>query len=270
MSIPIDFLSGECKLKGRLHPAAGTAPFPTILLLPGFPGNEDDVLELGAQVGARGINVLTFNYQGTYQSEGVYSLRNTMQDISAGIEYLQQDDVVRQFDIDSNRFILGGYSYGGGMALAYAATHLKIKRVFSIAGTDHGEFARAYLRDTTFAEMIDEDFEALRFPAGPVRFAKKEVVAELTQNPDPYDLRLNAAALSNRDVLLIGGWDDPYSTIEDHVLPFYRALVACDAPNVRLMALQDSHAFEMSRGELARIVAEWVLRESPDLATGSP
>lgn len=257
--VPVEFVSAGCKIQGKFHRATGAPPFPTVLLLHGFPGNEEDVLELGQRMSADGINVLTFNYQGTYQSEGGYSLRNTMKDIAAGMTYLEQDDVVDGFGIDRERLILGGYSYGGGMALAYAASHPEIERIVSIAGTDHGEFTREYLRNPAFAEMIDAEFEALKFPDGPVRFAGKDAVAELKQNPEPYDLRQNAASLAGRDILLIGGWDDPYVTIEDHVLPVYRALMACSAPGVRIRALQDGHSFETSREELAHIVTAWVL-----------
>lgn len=259
MSIPLEFVSAGSKIQGKFHPATGVPPFHTVLMLSGLPGNEDDVLELGQLMSQRGINSLIFNYQGTHQSGGTYSLRNTLKDIQAAIEYLHQDDVIREFKIDTDRLILGGYSYGGGMALTYAANHAEINRIVSIAGTDHGEFVREYMRNSTFAEMIDASFEEMKYPAGPIHFGGKEAITKLMQNPDPYDLRLSAAALANRDILLIGGWDDPNVTIEHHILPFYRALVASNAVRVRLIAFQDDHAFEKSRGELAHIVANWIL-----------
>lgn len=259
MGISIEFVSAGCKIRGKFFRAKGGGSFPTMLLLPGFPGNEEDVLELGQRMSPRGVSVVTFNYQGTYRSEGDYSLRNTLTDIAGAMEYLERDDVAQKFDVDRDRVILGGYSYGGGMALAYAAGHPEIERIVSIAGTDHGEFAREYLRNPAFAEMIDVGFEALKYPDGPVRFGGKDAVTELKQDPAPYDLRRNAATLAGRDLLLVGGWDDPYVTIEGHVLPLYRALVAHDAAQVRIVALQDGHEFEKSRGELARIMTEWVL-----------
>jgi len=144
------------------------------------------------------------------------------------------------------------------MALAYAAGHPEIKRIFSIAGTDHDEFAREYMRNSTFSEMIDAMFEELKFPTGPVHFEGKEAIKVLTQNPDPYDLRLSATALANRDILLIGGWDDLNVTIEQHILPFYRALIDANARKLQIIAFQDNHAFERSREELAATVVRWV------------
>jgi len=259
MKVPVELASEGYRIRGKFYPATGESHLPTVLLLQGFPGNEDDVLELGHRMSQHGINSLTFNYRGTYQSEGTYGLQTTFLDIQAAIEYLHQEDIVHRFKIDTGRLILGGYSYGGGMALAYAVGHPEIKRIFSIAGTDHGEFAREYTRNAAFSEMIDAMFEELKFPSGPVHFGSevRVTIEELVQNPDPYDLRLCATALADRDLLLIGGWDDSQVTIEHHILPPYRVLVN-EKAQVRIVAFQDNHAFGKCRDELARTVVDWV------------
>lgn len=258
MGIPVEFVSQECKLRGRFYRALGEPPFPTILLLGGFPGNETDVLELGQGLSQHGVSTLTFNYCGTHQSEGTYSLRHTLEDIHAAWLYLHEEGVIRSFQINTGRLLVGGYSYGGGMALVYAVGHADIKRVLSIAGTDHGELTRAYKRSPALAATIDATFEELKAPTGPVRFEGKGAIEELTQDSAPYDLVLSAAALANRDILLIGGWDDLNVTIEHHVLPFYRALVDANAQKVQIVAFQDNHAFERSREGLAATVVRWV------------
>ncbi len=259
MKIPVEWVSEGCKIKGNFYQAVGEPPFPTALLLPGWPGNEEDVLGLGQRMSQYGIHVLTFNYRGTHQSEGTWSLKNALEDTQAAWSYLHEEAVIQKFQIDTGKLVLGGTSFGGGMALSYAASHPEIRRVISIAGTDHGEFAREYLRDAASSEMIDAMFEELKFPHGPVHFEGKKAIKELTQNPDPYDLRLNAPALADRDLLLVGGWDDPFVTIEHHILPLYRVLVNTKARQVRIVALQDGHAFKESREELARIVINWIL-----------
>ena len=106
--------------------------------------------------------------------------------------------------------------------------------------------------------MIDAILEELKSPAGPVRFEGKAANEELMQNPTPYDLRINAAALANRDILLIGGWDDTNVTIEHHILPFYRTLVNTNAQKVQITAFQDNHEFEKSREELAATIIRWI------------
>lgn len=253
----IEFLSHGYKIRGEIHLVDGEATPHTVLLLHGFPGNVGDVLNLGQRLSRCGFNTLVFNYRGTHGSEGTFSLQNTIEDIQAAYAYLHQEQVLREFNLNPNELILGGYSYGGGMALAYAANHPEIKRVFSISGTDHGELAREYERNSALAERISVEFDEMKGPSGPVRLEFR-TFKELIQDLSRYDLKLAATALANRDILLIGGWDDFNVMIEHHVLPFYRALVEAKAQKVQIAAFQDNHAFEKSREELAAIVTRWI------------
>jgi len=83
MKKSIEFDSNNHKIQGKFYHAEGEPPFPTVLLLSGFPGNEDDVLGLSQKMIQHGINMLTFNYRGIYKSEGIFSLQNTYEDIQA-------------------------------------------------------------------------------------------------------------------------------------------------------------------------------------------
>ena len=89
MKTDIQFFCREQTIQGKFYSASGTAfSFPTILLLHGFPGNEEHVLGLGAELSLRGFNTLTFNYRGTYQSEGDFSLKNSLEDIQVAFDFL--------------------------------------------------------------------------------------------------------------------------------------------------------------------------------------
>jgi pimeloyl-ACP methyl ester carboxylesterase len=255
MKKSVEFLSKGHKIRAEFYHADGQTATHTALLLLGFPDSLDDVLGLGQRMSRQGINLLTFNYRGTHNSEGIFSFENSLEDIEAAYAYLHQERITREFQVVTNKLVLGGISYGGGMALTYAASHPEIRRVVSIAGTNNGEFAQEYLRNPTFAQWFDTWFEEQKFPAGRVRSEGREGFKWL-QNPDPYDLKLGATALA--DILLIGGWDDQCTTIEHHVLPFYRALMEADARSVQIATVQDNHAFERSREELAAIVIRWV------------
>ena len=146
------------------------------------------------------------------------------------------------------------------MGMAYTAKQEEVRRVFSIAGTDHGQFARDYLQNPTFAENIDTWFDGLKFPNGPVHFEGKEAVKELTRNSDIYDLKLITEHLANRDILIIAGWDDQSVSMESHILPFYRALVGANAQQVQIYAFQDNHLFENTHKQLAHTVINWILK----------
>ena len=58
------------KLKGEFYISASGDNSPTLILLQGFPGNESDVLGLSNIISKAGINVITFNYSGTFRSQG--------------------------------------------------------------------------------------------------------------------------------------------------------------------------------------------------------
>jgi pimeloyl-ACP methyl ester carboxylesterase len=259
--VTIDFDSKGDTVYGKFAPGKGALPRTTVLLVPGFPGGEQDVLGLAGCLSQRGINALFFNYRGTYRSEGTLTLDGSLEDVGAAMEYLHRESVVRRFQIDPSRIVLGGYSHGGGLSLIYAAAHPEIRRVFSIAGNDFGEFARQYRRDPAFAAALDKEFRELEAPSGPVRYGDEVPPGRLLEDPDPYDLRLHAPALADRDLLLVGGWDDPGATIEHYVLPLYRALCEAGAQHVRIEALQDDHDFASSGRDLADLLARWVTRQ---------
>lgn len=251
-------------LSGIIYPVSDKGPFPTVLLLRGFPGGESDVFGLGENFQKAGILALIFNYSGTYGSEGEYSMEYTPKDVEAAFDFLRTSENIEKYKIDTTKLFLGGYSYGGGMALTYAATHPEIRRVFSIAGTDHGEFFREYFRNENFAQMIDDMFEQLMAPDGPVRFEEgkmpKDITPEDVNNSldSTIDLRKCSPLIANRKILLIAGSDDPMVTMENHMLPLYRALQNEGAENVKFVIFQDDHSFRKSREIIAETILNWI------------
>ena len=260
MKTSVQFKSGQNTVFGKCYTVVDPADaLATLVLLPGFPGNEDDVLGLGEALSLQGLNTLTFNYRGSYQSEGLFSLKHTLEDIQAAFDFLKDSETQEKLAIKPHKLLLGGWSYGGGMGLIYAALHPEIRHVFSIAGTDHGEFAREYQRNKTFATMIDGEFEMLKHPNGPMRFLDTYPIEdELLPNQSHYDLISQAANLVDRDVFLMGGWDDLESPIEDHLLPCYRKLKEQGAERVSIKMFQDDHVFQSSRSALVDAIMDWV------------
>jgi len=259
--VSIAFISEGACVRGRFFPAAGTAPATTLLFVPGWPGNPNDVLGLGALLAEQGINVCTFNPRGLHQSEGISSHANVLQDIGAAWQWLRQADVQRRFELDTTRLALGGHSYGGGMAMAYAARDSSVRRVISIAGNDHGEFARELQRNPAFAEYVRRMLLSTREPEGPARFDVEAGFKELVDHQDVYGLRENAANLADRAILLFGGWEDEQVTIDQYLLPLYRALKSAGAAKVTFLVYHTDHEFSNVRPRLASDIAGWLLRD---------
>lgn len=79
----------------------------------------------------------------------------------------------------------------------------------------------------------------------------------LAINPT-YDLIYCAPLLATKNIFLIGGWNDWNVSIENVVLPLYRALIKEGAKNVKITAFQDDHSFRNSRNELAQAIIVWI------------
>jgi fermentation-respiration switch protein FrsA (DUF1100 family) len=251
------------KIEGKFYIPEGTGNFPTVILLKGFYDPQDDVLGIGKILSEAGFGTLTFQYSGTDKSQGEFSFKNTQKDIRAAFEFIHQPKNILKYKIDTTSIHLGGLSYGGGMALTYAADHPEINSVFSIAGTDHGEFLREYMNNPNMQQWFDKWIAGLAAPEGPVRivsgFSTKAIVDMGIKNYLPtLDLRKSAPLLAQTPILLIGGWDDTNISIDYHLLPLYRALKNENAKKVKITAVQDNHSFRNSSSELAQIIIDWL------------
>jgi pimeloyl-ACP methyl ester carboxylesterase len=259
----IELVRDDIVLKGKFFSADGLGPFVTLILLPGFPGNTTDVLGLGKMLSQKKVNVLTFNYGGTHHSQGEWGFENSQKDIDAAYRFLAQQENIQRFKIDPARIYLGGWSYGGGMALAYASRHPEITSVFSIAGNDHCEFLRQYNLNSEMKKIVDNMFDEVGRPGGIVRIAPgqlpKDLAKDITGNMDiAFDFKEIAPVTARKDVLLIGGWDDWNVPFDGIVFPFYKELKKEKAEKLLMVGLHDDHYFRNSRTEIAQILTEWI------------
>jgi len=262
-SVPVEFLSGGENIRGQFFESAHGDPIATLVLVPGWPGNPRDVLGLGALLADLNVNVLMFNPRGLHQSEGTSTFPHTIEDIAESLKWLRQADTRQRFRIDINRIALGGHSYGGGMAMAYAAADPGIRRVISIAGNDLGYFIRRIQSDPSFAEQMRQFLMSTLAPKGPARFDLEADLKELADHQDVYGLRENAGRLADRSILLIGGWEDEQTTVDDVLLPLYRSLKAAGASDVTFLTYHDDHGFGTVRQQLAADIQQWLISHMP-------
>jgi len=150
------------------------------------------------------------------------------------------------------------------MSLAYAAQDETVRRVFSIAGTDHGQFIRQYQTDDAFASMVDQILTSSAAPAGPIRFDVAHGLSEMAEGQDVYGLLENAEALADRSVLLVGGWEDVNVTVDDTLLPLYRALASAGSEDVRFDVYHADHSFTAVRADLHSDLLTWLARSTRD------
>jgi pimeloyl-ACP methyl ester carboxylesterase len=253
--IPIEFLSSESNVRGYLFPSSGDIVIATVLFLQGFPGTEGDEL-ICRRLAKANANVLTFNYRGTFQSEGEFSFSNAVADIGAALKYLKAPKNQREFRIDTTKIVLGGWSFGSGIAPAGTVRNQEIKKLFLISGRDFFKEAQHIAQDPDYEKEVRKNLETIQAPEGPVNF-RDDILSDLVANQAAFEINKLVPLLIDRDILLIGGWDDGVVPIEDHILPLYRSLAEKGA-KVSIKAYQDDHEFSESKDQIVELIIKWL------------
>lgn len=235
--------------------STGENPSETILLLPGWGGGPTDVLGIGNALSTEGIPVVVLSPRGWHDSEGVAGFANGFEDIRAALAWVRNSN---RTDLKPSKIILGGHSWGGGMSLAYAAQDTTISRVFSVAGTDHAILIRNYQTDKNLAEIVDRILTSTKAPEGPIRFDVQETLNELKTGQKMFGIIENAGNLADRSILIFGGWEDANTTIDDFLLPNYRALKAAGANDITFKTYHDNHGFGTVREQLYTDLVLWI------------
>lgn len=256
------FRSESSKIRGLLYKASGAGPFPTVILCHGFPGNNTDVLGLGQRLMKEGFNALSFNYRGTWRSEGTLTGGNSLEDVISAIRYVKSSSVAREFNVDSSSITIIGYSYGGGMALLGSLNDPTVRRVVCIAGGDLTVIGRMMQRSDEFRQFVETGLDKDVSDSGSRAPKAKELFAEVLADIDKYDLIKHAEGLSCKDILIIGGWRDQQATIEHHILPLFRALQKHGAKQVQIETFDTDHSFGNVRDKLAEKIISWLKRDN--------
>lgn len=237
--------------------AAPSKPEATVLLVPGWAAGPTDVLGIGRALSAAGISVVVLTPRGWHESEGTATFANALNDIGVALDWIRK---ASRADLNASNIALGGHSWGGGMSLAYAARDTSVKRVFSVAGTDHAQLIRQHGSDADFATSVDRALASSAAPRGPIRFEVERALQELVEGQAVYGLLENASRLVDRSILLFGGWEDVNVTVDHTLLPFYRRLRGAGAQDVTFETYHTDHGFGRVRSELIGHLAAWIRR----------
>src|SRR4051794_25758862 len=141
--------------------AGGAGLHPTMVLLHGFPGNEQN-LDLAQAIRRAGWNVLTLHYRGAWGSPGIFSIAHVLEDADAAVSFVRSPEVSAKFGIDTHRIVLAGHSMGGFASAFHARTDHRLLGVVLIdawnVGADGLEFANAKgaARTALIAKAFDD------------------------------------------------------------------------------------------------------------------
>jgi pimeloyl-ACP methyl ester carboxylesterase len=235
--------SHEILLNGVVYTPSGAGPHPTVLLLHGFPGNEQN-LDLAQAIRRAGFNVLTLHYRGSWGSGGDFSFTHAAQDADAAIGFLRAPANLAQFATDPARIFVIGHSMGGLMAEIATAHDPKIAGLVMISAADLG----AMPPGTENAGWFRENVIPL---AG---CTPESLGADIAAHRDQLSFKPLAPSLQPRPVLLI--------TSEDGLAPASKSLAdqlrALGNKNVDEAHFDTDHAYSDHRIALESLVVTWL------------
>ena len=241
-------------LNAVLYTAAGAGPHPTLLLLHGFPGNEQN-LDLAQAVRRAGWNVLTLHYRGAWGSPGVFSFDHSIQDSDAALVFLSQPDVAAKYAIDTHRLFVAGHSMGGFMAASAAAHDPRVAGLVMISAWDIGRdgvrLRNAAVRQTDKSADFGENVIPL---AGTNADA---LMDEAAANAGRWEFVDLAPSLASRPVLLVTA--DDGSDVDARRLE--TALQADGDRLVERIHMATDHPYSDHRIALESAVVEWLQRQ---------
>ncbi|TQK07900.1 S9 family peptidase [Herbaspirillum sp. SJZ107] len=231
--------------------ASGAGPKPTMLLLHGLPGNEQN-LDLAQAIRRAGWNVLTLHYRGSWGSPGRFSLAGAFDDVEVAMDFLRRPDNARQYGIDPARLVVAGHSMGGFLAARYAATHGDVLGAALIDPWNVGASGKAVLakpegRQDAIAAMGDDFGNSL---AGT---DAAQLMAEVERHARDWDLVDAAPQLARKPLLIV---DAQYGNAAQ-VAPLAAAIRARGGP-LKAVTLASDHGFADHRIALAGVTVGWL------------
>ncbi len=93
--IPTEFTSEDETLRGHFVVPPGDGPFPGICKLHGLPGGSDQVRGIATRLALSGFVVLTFDFRGFRNSDGLFALSSQVKDAGVALSHLLESELTQ-------------------------------------------------------------------------------------------------------------------------------------------------------------------------------
>lgn len=234
---------------GVFYGAAGAGAHPTVLLLHGFPGYEQN-MDLAQAMRRAGWNVVAFHYRGAWGSHGDFSFTHAMEDTLAMLDYLRTPANATRLGIDPARIVAVGHSMGGFMAAWAGAHDPKLAGVVMISAWNIGGEA-ATVTNANQARFLQE----YRANSGPLAGCTAEsLLAEARAHAAAWNFVTFAPAMRAKPVLLIDANDGS----QRGALAVEAALKKAGDSRVEEMHFATDHPYSDQRIALESAVVTWL------------
>jgi pimeloyl-ACP methyl ester carboxylesterase len=238
MSIP----SGGAQLYGVFYQAAGAGDHPTVVLLHGFAGFEQNG-DLAQALRRAGFNALIFHYRGSWGSTGTFSFAHCIEDTQAALHYLRAH--AQQLAVDPRHIVLVGHSVGGHVAGIVAARDRDLAGLALISAANR----RLAMGRPGWSEETRARFQG---ELGPLRgTSAPTLVNELKSHAREWDLVTLAPQWRARPLLVVSS-DDRFRDEDDAVA------AAADPASLTALHLSTDHGYSGARVALTRALLAWL------------
>ena len=239
---------------GVFYRAAGGDPHPTVVLLHGLPGFEQNG-DLAQTIRRAGWNVLIFHYRGAWGSGGTFSFSNCVEDVRAALDYLRAPENVARLGVDPHRLALIGHSMGGFLAAIGSQHDQTVLGAALLSGWNPGVFATR-----PSPELDKQQLEEFRGDVGPLSGATPEgLLEEAKKNAAAWDVAAHANLWNGRPVLVVEA--DDFLHADDVAI----ATAVRKSPSGQITETQmvTDHSYSDHRVALAATLLGWLKQLEP-------
>ncbi|WP_294394668.1 alpha/beta fold hydrolase [uncultured Sphingomonas sp.] len=243
--------SHGARINAVFYLAAGAGPHPTLLLLHGFPGNEQN-LDLAQAVRRTGWNVLTLHYRGSWGSEGAFSFAHAAEDAAAALAFLHTPEAATRYRVDAGRIVVAGHSMGGMMAARVGADDKAVIGTVLIDAWDIAGTGRAFADPRAKQAFAEGELRGDLPPLSGT--GEAALLREIEQAPPTLDLAATGAQLADRPLLVISA----ERGLGTSTLAPAEAARRAGGKAVTTLSMPTDHSFSDHRIALTTAVVDWL------------
>jgi pimeloyl-ACP methyl ester carboxylesterase len=240
------------KINAVFFSAAGAGPHPTVLLLHGLPGNEQN-LDLARALQREGWNVLTLHYRGSWGSPGQFSFTHSLEDAAAALAWLRDPNTAAAPGIDPAKLVVIGHSFGGFVAAYTGAHDPGVMAVGLISAANLGGQGMSALKHDLAVKVIDSNIGT---SAGmhTLNATPDALADEAARNGKDWDVVSWADTLGKRPLLIVTS-NDGLASANEALRDAVKAAGGADPTDVHFAT---DHSYDDQRIALEAAVIRWL------------
>ena len=245
-------LSHGDNLNAVFYAAAGAGPHPTVLLLHGLPGNEQN-LDLAQAIRRDGWNVVTLHYRGSWGTPGVFSFAHCVEDAASAMAWLRDPASPVAGRVDTTRIVVIGHSMGGFVAGWTGGHDAGVMATATISAANIGPTIGGLPRSVA-TKVVDDNIGTTAGLHALAGTSPQTLGDEAIAGTKTLDFSLGAATLAPRPLLLV--------TSDDGLASNSAALAAAvrhaGGTRVSEVHLATDHSYSDKRIALEAAILTWL------------